>query len=101
MYVWKMVPIVANMASGMGYALPLAMRIYIHWVIVSEIGMLSVLVVAFPVLYVLKGRQVRIPSFVVSGKALAVITWGALVFSLVGIFVGYIEVLRDMPRFIS
>ncbi len=101
MHVWKMVPIVANMATGMGYVLPLPMRMYIHWVIVSEIGTLSLLALVFPALYVLKVRKVRVPSFVTSGKALAVITWGALVFSLVGIFVGYIEVLRDMPRFIS
>ncbi len=100
MHAWKMLPIVANMAQGLGFALPLPTRIYIHWVNGSGIGMLLVLVLAFPVLYVLKVRKVRVPSLVTSGKALAVATWAALVFSLGGIFASYIEVLREMPRFI-
>lgn len=99
-HLWKMVPIMANMAAGLGFTLPLAMRLYIRLSNMSATLLLWVLILAIPVLFVLKGKKVRVPNFVMSGKLLAVVTWVALVFSLVGIFVGYIEVLTKMPRLI-
>jgi hypothetical protein len=100
LYLWKMVPIVATFAAGMGFDLPLPMRLYIRVSNLSATIAFLALAVAIPVILLLKGRKVRVPSFVTSGKLLAVVTWVALLFSLVGIITGYVDVLRKMPRLI-
>ena len=100
MYLWKMVPIVGSLSAGLGFDLPLPMRVYIGLSQTSATLLFWVLILAIPVLLLLKGRKIRVPSFIMSGKLLAVLTWVALLFSLVGIITGYVDVLRKMPRLI-
>ncbi len=99
-YLWKIVPILAPVATGWGLNLPLATRFYIGLADLSATFAVWVLVLAIPVIFLLKGRKVRVPSFVTSGKLLAVVTWVGLVISLVGIITSHADLLKEMPRFI-
>jgi hypothetical protein len=100
-YVWKMVPIVATMARLLGFELPLAMRIYLHWINISAYFGLPAVALTVGALFALRRRKIPIPRFITSGALLAAAAFMALVFSVGGIMIGYVEVLVLFPRFIE
>ena len=100
MYLWKMVPIVAVFSAGMGFDFPLVLKLFIKLSDLTVTAALALLVLAFPAYLLLRGRKIRISSFVTSGKLLALVAWVTLVISLVGIIAGFTDVLVAMPRLV-
>ena len=92
-------PIVVNMAYGMGFALPLPMRIYAG---VSHGAQLWgwLLIPAALIWMLWRKSQVRVPMVLRSGKVMALVAAAGILITIVGTFLGYIEVVKDMPRFI-
>ena len=101
-FLWKMIPIVAHMSSGLGVELPPLARLYI-WLatVFPPWGLALLVVVVVVLLFILRWRKTPLPDFVKSGEVLAVVTWLALAVSLAGIFASFIHVLIYFPAIIK
>jgi hypothetical protein len=50
--------------------------------------------------FLLRRTKVQVPVVLRSGKVLAIVAAAGLLITIAGTFLGYIEVVKDMPRFI-
>jgi hypothetical protein len=92
-----MFPIVVNMATGLGLELPLLLRLYAGTSHYAQLWGWLLIPMAL-IFFLLKKTPVRVPAALHSGKVLAVTAAAGLLISIVGIMVGYIQVLIEMPQ---
>jgi ethanolamine transporter EutH len=97
-----LVPVVQYLTVGLGIvSMP---PVFLFYLQIAELTMrllIPIVILAAIVLFVLRWKKVRISNAFRSGKLLAIVTWVALAYTLVGILSGYTEVLIIMPKLVK
>lgn len=91
LYLDQLFPGILNIATSLGRALNLPMRIHFGLSDLAKTYGLLVIGLGIVLLLVLWWRKVSLPGFLKSGKLLAVVTWVVLVGSLGGFLAGLVE----------
>jgi predicted Ser/Thr protein kinase len=95
-YLWKVIPPLAQAAYSNNEALPLAVRVQIT--LATWTKHLSPLLIAAAVVLYLLRRRIKVPEFIGSGMGLAVLTGLALLLSLLGFLMALLQVASFLPR---
>jgi hypothetical protein len=88
-HIQYMTPILVDFAAGLGLQLPLALRIYLG---LSAWAMWGWVLIAVIVVLLLVRR--KMPRFLLSGRLLAAAASVFLLYTLTGVFSGYMNILR-------